>query len=433
MGNKGALSRPACHRRARLGEDRGPWSHVGRYSARMGDASTLDWAVFVLVVGARVLVPLLIPRFPLPGLLASLVIDGIDQSVFQAFTDLDLTNYQSYDKALDIYYLTIAYLSVLRNWRSRFAVGIAAVLWYYRLVGVLGFEFTQARWLLMAFPNTFEYFVIAVEVVRTRWNPERLSHRALLGLAAFVWVGIKLPQEWWIHVAQLDFTDEFARRVLGVDPEDGWAAGFAHRPWVAVLLVALAVGLWFGARRLWPRLPAPDWAFTTDADRVAAHLGWLPRGPVGAAPRRIGHLVEKVALAGLVTVLMFEVYPLTAAPWTRVLLVVAATVVAHAALSAWDARRRPDRAGRAPLAVQVAANTVISVVAMLVFAAFVAGTRGAVSVADVLFFAYLVALVVTLYDHYTARREACATPAPHSSGRPVDATADAGLPAVAPG
>ena len=44
---------------------------------------------------------------------------------------------------------------------------------------------------------------------------------------------------------------------------------------------------------------------------------------------------------------------------------------------------------------------------MLVFAAFATGQRGQVSVGDVLLFAYVVALVVTLYDRYSARREAC--------------------------
>ena len=91
----------------------------------MTDASTLDWTVFVLVVGLRLVVPLFIPRFPLQAILAALVIDGVDKSIFAAFTGLPLDNYQSYDKALDIYYLTIAYLSVLRNWRNPFAVGVA--------------------------------------------------------------------------------------------------------------------------------------------------------------------------------------------------------------------------------------------------------------------------------------------------------------------
>ena len=40
----------------------------------------------MLVVGLRLVVPLFIPRFPLPAILAALVIDGVDKSIFAAFT-----------------------------------------------------------------------------------------------------------------------------------------------------------------------------------------------------------------------------------------------------------------------------------------------------------------------------------------------------------
>src|SRR5690606_2590536 len=79
-----------------------------------------DEMVFVLVVGSRLLVPLLVFRFPLPAVLAALVIDAADQTIFERFTDFSLVNYQSYDKALDIYYLSLAYLSTLRNWAHPF-------------------------------------------------------------------------------------------------------------------------------------------------------------------------------------------------------------------------------------------------------------------------------------------------------------------------
>jgi hypothetical protein len=362
----------------------------------MAHASTLDWSVLVLVVGLRLVVPLFIPRFPLPAILASLVVDGVDKSIFATFTDLPLDNYQSYDKALDIYYLTVAYLAVIRNWRNPFAVGVAAFLWYYRLVGVLAFELTGARWLLMVFPNTFEYFVVAIEVVRTRWDAGRLPKAAFLWTAGLLWVVVKLPQEWWIHVAQLDFTDEFGALV------ERW-------PWVWGILAVLVVVLVVVGRRLSRRLPPARWPFTLDADVVAQHVGWLPRGPVAAAPSGLRHLVEKVVLAGLVTLIMFESYPLVDGRLSVVALVVTATVLLHAGLAL---RRR--RTGR--LAVQVAVNTVISVAAMLVFAAFATGQRGQVSVGDVLLFAYLVALVVTLYDRYAARREACERAWPSDAG-----------------
>ena len=61
--------------------------------------------------------PLFIPRFPLPAILAALVLDGVDQSIFQTF-GYDPPGYQGYDKAMDVFYLSIAYLSTLRNWTT---------------------------------------------------------------------------------------------------------------------------------------------------------------------------------------------------------------------------------------------------------------------------------------------------------------------------
>ena len=89
----------------------------------------------------------------------------------------------------------------------------------------------------MVFPNTFEYFVIAIEVVRTRWDAARLSRAAFLWTAGLIWVVVKLPQEWWIHVAQLDFTDEFAELV-------------DEHPWVWGVLAVLAVVLVVVGRRV---------------------------------------------------------------------------------------------------------------------------------------------------------------------------------------
>jgi hypothetical protein len=42
----------------------------------------VDGLIFAAVVAARVLIPLGIPRYPLPVMLVSLAIDGIDQTIF---------------------------------------------------------------------------------------------------------------------------------------------------------------------------------------------------------------------------------------------------------------------------------------------------------------------------------------------------------------
>src|SRR5215216_3542807 len=75
-------------------------------AARMSQHS-IDLTVFLVVVALRLGVPLFVPRFPLPAMIAAMLIDAADQTIFQRFTHLDLTNYQGYDKALDVYYLSI--------------------------------------------------------------------------------------------------------------------------------------------------------------------------------------------------------------------------------------------------------------------------------------------------------------------------------------
>lgn len=154
-----------------------------------------DALILIAVILSRLLVPLLIPRFPLPANIAALVIDGIDQTIFQRFTSLDLAGYQSYDKALDVYYLMIAYMATMRNWDNVFAVKIARFLFIFRLVGVALFELTYTcegpRWMMLIFPNVFEYFFIFYETIRLRCDPAKLANKIYLYGAAFIWIFIK--------------------------------------------------------------------------------------------------------------------------------------------------------------------------------------------------------------------------------------------------
>src|SRR4051794_1761949 len=209
--------------------------------------------VFLCVIGGRFVLPLLIPRYPLPAVIACLVLDGVDQSIFQAF-GYDPPGYQSYDKAMDVFYLAIAYLATMRNWQNLGAFHVGRFLFFYRLVGAFVFEMTHVRAVLLIFPNTFEYFFIAYEAIRTRWSPLAYALRWWIGLAAAIWVFVKLPQEYWLHVAELDVTDTL---------RDYWWAW----PVLIVLVLAAAAFLWFVAR---PALGPVDHDFEVGAGPVPA-------------------------------------------------------------------------------------------------------------------------------------------------------------------
>jgi hypothetical protein len=339
--------------------------------------------VFLAVVSARFLVPLLIPRFPLPAILAALVLDGVDQSIFQAF-GYDPPGYQGYDKAMDVYYQAIAYLTTLRNWTSAPAVGVARFLYFYRLVGVVAFETTQWRALLLIFPNTFEYYFIAYEIVRLFWRPERCDRRFWVITAAAIWIFVKLPQEYWIHVAQLDFTDELA----------------AH-PWMGPTIVAAAVvvGLifWYAVR---PRLPDRDWSWRVAADPLPAEMDTAAqRDRWVAAHGRLmsANTLEKVVLVGLISVIYASVLPGLDASGVDVFLGVTVFVVVNAAVSLWAARgARGVDSIMAAFALRVLLN-----IGLVVLSDWLLGREGDNLNRDhALFFVLLLSLLTMLDDRY---------------------------------
>jgi hypothetical protein len=336
-------------------------------------------SVFLVVVGARFLVPLLIPRFPLPAIVAALVLDGIDQTVFQWF-GFDPPGYQGYDKAMDVYYLAIAYLSTLRNWTSRPAVRVARFLYFYRLIGVVAFELTEWRPLLMIFPNTFEYFFIAYEVYRLFRNPAHVAMRSWIVTAAVIWIFVKLPQEWWIHIAQLDFTETVA--------EVPWFG-----PAVVGALALLGLLYWFVVR---PRQPAHDGEWHVAADP-------LPAGAVTVADRHRwvaahGRLwstgtLEKVTLIGLLWVIYCQVLPPTGATPAQLFLGTTVFVLVNAAVSLSVAR---SARGVEPALLAFGLRVLMN-------AGLVALTEWLLPGADMpgaLFFVLLLSLLTLLDDRY---------------------------------
>lgn len=342
--------------------------------------SAPDTAVVVLVVLARLLIPLLIPRWPLV-ILVAFALDGIDNGLLSALTDVDMSAdgpYQSWDKALDIYYQSIAYLAAMRNWTSRPAFRIAQFLFYYRLVGVVAFELTQERAMLLIFPNTFEFFFIAYELIRLRREPTRWGLRFWVLVAAGLWVFVKLPQEWWIHIAQLDFTDTVA-----------------DHPWVGAVAVAggivVAVVGWFVAR---PRMGPPDWPWRVAADPPPA----LERA---SRPVSGPEIAEKIALLTLLCLIFTEILPgIDARPW-QIGVGVACIVVLNAAIAIGSG----GRVGAAAAVRRFAALLVVNL--LLVFAASAALTGPAdFQLGAGLFFAFLLSVVIGLYDVCKPARDA---------------------------
>ena len=342
-----------------------------------------DLWVLVLVLAFRLLAPLLIPRFPLPGIILALAIDGIDQTIFQSFATLNIDEYQSYDKALDVYYFTIAYLATMRNWSNLFAFEVSRALFYYRLIGVVVFEYTDFRWVLLIFPNTFEYFFIFYELVRLRWDPRRMTRNAVIGAAAFIWIVIKLPQEHWVHVAQLDVTEQLAANPAAV-------------PALIAAIGVLARAVWWLVTQ---RLPAADRSPSL-ADPVVGvrhHGRWDSVGPTAYLRLVDWKLFEKIALVSLVSIIFAQMLPSATASGLQMTIGVALLIVGNTVVSEWLSRRG---IGWTTVVRQFGATAVINAGLTLAWYYLLPISNGSLHLGNTMFFLLLLTLVVTLYDAY---------------------------------
>jgi hypothetical protein len=360
-----------------------------------------DQVIFWAVVLARFLVPLAIPRFPLPGVLVALVLDGVDQTIFQQFTNLPLDGYQGYDKALDIYYLTIAYISTLRNWSNHLAFRVSRFLFYYRLVGVTLFELLQWRPLLLILPNTFEYFFIFYEGYRLRWDPLRMTKKVAIGAAAFIWIVIKLPQEYWIHIAQLDATDFIKTEIFGIATDTPWGEilrdSFGIFLAAGVVIVLLVVAVWWLVTR---RLPPADrkLVFAADAHQPPFSAEQVQRAKASEAQRILDSaLVEKIILVSLLSIIFARVLPDVQSSDLQLAIAVAFVITINTALSHWLARRGTEW----PSVVrQFVTMGVVNLCLVLVYGWLAPNLEGSIDLANTLFFALMLTLMVTLFDRY---------------------------------
>jgi uncharacterized membrane protein (DUF106 family) len=378
--------------------------------------------VIYLLVAARLLVPLLIPQHPLGGILVCLLLDSADQSIMQAF-GVDSPRYQAYDKALDVYYLSIAYLATMRNWENMAAFQVSRFLFYYRLAGVLAFELTGVRLLLAVFPNSFEPFFVYYESVRRGGDPMRLTRHAMLVVVAVIWLFLKLPHEWWIHIARLDATDFVKTKILGASADTSLWRAIVEAPAVTgalfVLVAVLVLALWRFLERRKRRLDRARAAGETVKGRLAhwvRPVASAGRNEAGAALPRLRErlrialmrgyaaskprpavLIEKIVLVTAVSTIFQQILPGLAANGVRSAVFVAMTIVATDFLLRWVFRHFG-----VPLwaHVDLAVTAVLNFLTAMVFQLLIPVLAPNYDLESALVFASLITLFVTLYDHY---------------------------------
>jgi hypothetical protein len=348
------------------------------------------------VLGLRFVVPLTILRYPLPGLVAAILADGIDGAVLRGYTSFDVELYQQFDKAFDALYLVFAYVATLRNWTNPTAVVIGRWLFYFRLIGVALFATSGSRALLFVFPAMFEFYFLGVELHRSRWNPARLTAAHLVTIASVAWV-LKLPQEYWLHIAQQSTTDWVKQHVFGMDPSVSRLDVIAAHPWVVPALVAIAAALVLAVRLALRVLPPPDHPTSFDADRLAALT------PVDA-PRRGAadgvfspQLVDKLAIVSLVGIAYSEFLPDVHTNAAQLAIGVGALVIASTVVGERLARYDlPWRSPAAQFAILCAVNAPMMFALVVLRQILPVGADLGLTAA--LAYVVIVSMVIAVYD-----------------------------------
>ena len=357
----------------------------------------LTLLIVLLVVGSRLLVPLLIPKYPLPAIIACLIIDAADQTIFQKFTDLELTGYQSYDKALDIYYLSVAYLSTYRNWTNQVAFQISQFLFYYRMFGLVLFETTQIRAILFIFPNTFEYFFIFISAVALFWKMERLKKKFLILSAAFIWIFIKLPQEYWLHIAQLDTTDLIKEKILGVPADTAWSVAISQNLWVFPVIGIIVAVLAFIIYKIIKMLPKQDYSLQV-SPVLKEKVKFAKPSNSFLTDLREGqnHFIEKIIFTALLVIIFAHVFPSFGGSSIEVALGASFIVIVNAAIG--HALIKSTRF-KIDIFNSFVTMFVINVLVAVFYSKFIIGA-GEINIFILSFFAYTITLITVLHDRF---------------------------------
>lgn len=117
-----------------------------------------------LIAAVRLLGSLPVLRWAFAGALIAMLVDQSDLFMMNLLHLGGVSDYQTFDKYLDQAYL-LTFFAVALRWQPA-ARNVAVALYAYRLVGVVAFEMTREREVLLLFPNFFEYWFLLIAALK---------------------------------------------------------------------------------------------------------------------------------------------------------------------------------------------------------------------------------------------------------------------------
>jgi hypothetical protein len=170
------------------------WSTDGRRRAEVE---------YVLATALRLATPLLMLRWPLPGLLLAIFVDVYDWNLIDVQTPEHNQFYQNWDRIMDVWFYVIAVLMV-RKWQDVRSRNIAFAFFGFRMIGQILFFITQERKFLFFFPNFFDNFLVMYLGYVFIFKRTQFIESALDTVVVFTSLMIpKIIHEYFLHFLEL--------------------------------------------------------------------------------------------------------------------------------------------------------------------------------------------------------------------------------------
>jgi len=172
----------------------------------------------LIIALVRILGSLPVLRWAFVGGVIAVLVDFSDLFLKNLLDLGGLHNYQHFDKLVDQVYLAL-FLWVAVGWKAP-ARTVAVALYIYRLPGLLLYFIVDERWILLLFPNVFEFWYLFVAATPHFWKGFQCTFRQAAPVLAILTL-LKLFQEYVLHVGR--WLDSFTA-VEAVQPIWHWLA-----------------------------------------------------------------------------------------------------------------------------------------------------------------------------------------------------------------
>ncbi|MBR91461.1 MAG: hypothetical protein CL903_01460 [Dehalococcoidia bacterium] len=148
----------------------------------------------LIIAFFRILASTIVFKFNFIGGLFVIFIDFSDLIIMNMINLGGVKNYQSLDKILDLFYMSY-FLIISLKWEKTIKK-ISFSLFFMRMIGLVFFELTGTRMILLIFPNVFEFWFIGITFFKFR--KIQISNRNIFWILT-ISIILKIVQEFILH------------------------------------------------------------------------------------------------------------------------------------------------------------------------------------------------------------------------------------------